>query len=52
MLKRPVTIVTAETQSLITFDRDLGTNQPLTGEPIVIYYTRGQSGYGHFRAVE
>ena len=53
LLQRPVTIITAEHESAITFDRDLRTNQPLQGEPIVIFYNRGQSGEGgHFRTVE
>ena len=52
-LKRPVTIVTAEHGTAVTFDRNLRTNEPLTGDPIVIYYNRGQSGLGgHFRTVE
>ena len=52
-LKRPVKIITAEHGTAVTFDRNLRTNEPLTGDPIVIYYNRGQSGLaGHFRTVE
>lgn len=52
-LKRPVKIITAEHGTAVTFDRNLRSNEPLTGDPIVIYYNRGQSGLGgHFRTVE
>ena len=52
-LKRPVKIITAEHGTAVTFDRNLRTNEPLAGDPIVIYYNRGQSGLaGHFRTVE